>query len=181
MPVMTNSGLTVLSPPDFVLTIVKDSLRKINLSSATGVCEALLCCARQVFFFLWPALTIPCRCTALLYGERLDHLPAICVRTHSPALTPGSPLCIAPDRSGRPFVQRAGATRLRNAMTDSAKMSFRSPATIWAALATFTYSACGHCLRKLWAPASLNTSERPPRTKSVGTLRWFAHACSRSR
>jgi len=42
-------------------------------------------------------------------------------------------------------VPGAGATLLRKAMTDSAKMSFRSPATIWAALATFTYSACGHC------------------------------------
>ena len=29
--------------------------------------------------------------------------------------------------------------------------------------------------------ASLTTSERPPRTRSVGTLRWLAHACSRSR
>src|SRR5262249_33835368 len=77
--------------------------------------------------------------------------------------------------------QRAGATRLRKAMTDAAKMSFRSPATIWAAFATLIYSACGHCLRKLWAPASLNTSERPPRTKSVGKVRWFAHACNRSR
>src|SRR5262249_51607549 len=79
------------------------------------------------------------------------------------------------------FSHHTGATRLRKAMTESAKMSFRSPATIWAALATLTYSACGHCLRKLCAPASLNTSERPPRTKSVGTVRWFAHACSRSR
>src|SRR5262245_4061781 len=78
---------------------------------------------------------------------------------------------LSPGASGQHFVQRAGATLLRNAMTDSAKMSFRSPATICAAFATFTYSACGHCLRKLWAPASLNTSERPPRTRSVGMLR----------
>jgi hypothetical protein len=28
MPVMTNSGLTVLSPPDFVLTIVNNTLRQ---------------------------------------------------------------------------------------------------------------------------------------------------------
>ena len=90
-------------------------------------------------------------------------------------------VCSVPGASGRRFIQCAGATLLRNAMTDSAKISLRSPATIWAAFATLTYSACGHCLRKLWAPASLNTSERPPRTKSVGTWRWFAHACSRSR
>jgi hypothetical protein len=68
--------------------------------------------------------------------EALDHLPAIYVMASSPAMTPGTPLCTVPGTSGLLFVQRAGVTRVRKAMTDSAKMSLRSPATIWAAFAT---------------------------------------------
>ena len=55
-------------------------------------------------------------------------------------------------------------------MTAFAKMSLRSPATMWAASATQTYSLCGHKLRKSCAPDSLRTSERPPRTSSVGSF-----------
>ena len=60
--------------------------------------------------------------------------------------------------------------RARKSMTAFAKMSLRSPATMWAASATQTYSLCGHKLRKSCAPDSLRTSERPPRTSSVGSF-----------
>jgi hypothetical protein len=57
--------------------------------------------------------------------------------------------------SGLLFVQRAGATLWRKAMTDSAKMSLRSPATIWAAFATFIYSACGRYRSRHQSPWSV--------------------------
>ena len=63
-----------------------------------------------------------------------------------------------------------GTARDRKAMTALPKMSLRSPATMCAAFATLTYSACGHSRRKLCAPSSLSTSDSPPRTSSVGSF-----------
>jgi hypothetical protein len=59
------------------------------------------------------------------------------------------------------------------------KMSFRSPATMWPAPVTLTYSALGHSSRKLWAPASEMMSERPPRTSGVGSDSRRAHSSKR--
>ena len=65
-------------------------------------------------------------------------------------------------------------------MTAPAKTSLRSPATMWAAPVTFTYSLCGHISRKLLAPSSLRMSDNPPRTSRVGSVRLRAQASSRS-
>ncbi len=65
-------------------------------------------------------------------------------------------------------------------MTAPVKMSLRSPAIMWVAPATLTYSAWGQTSRKLRAPSSDTTSDNPPRTRRVGRDSRAAHDSSRA-
>src|SRR5262245_22840165 len=67
-------------------------------------------------------------------------------------MSPGGPRwCGSTRRRVRPT--SAGTRRWRNSITAPAKMSFWSPATMWAAPAMLTYSAPGHSARNCAAPS----------------------------
>ncbi len=85
------------------------------------------------------------------------------------------PLGLGPLSQGQPYFKRS-----RNPTIASLNKSLRSPATMWPAPATLTYSACGTSSSNSCAPSSLSRSLTRPRTSSTGTSRFRAASFSRS-
>ena len=74
---------------------------------------------------------------------------------------------------------QTGATR-SNSITAFAKISLRSPATMGGVRDIHVFRM-RHCRRKLCAPSSLRTSDKPPRTNNTGRDRLSAAALRRWR
>src|SRR4029453_11983314 len=80
------------------------------------------------------------------------------------------PVGMDPELVGQRAHRATPAVRTRNSTTAKLNTSFWSPATMWRASGTSTYSACGITFWKAATPSALTISLLPPRTSRVGAV-----------